>query len=71
MTGMDVMLRKNTQIELEHGRGRATGGERSEPRGRAQRIAGGGVATAAGGFPRAGCAWGTRGPFPEARGTPG
>jgi hypothetical protein len=50
MTGMDVMPGKNAQIELEHGRGRATGGERSEPGGRAQRIAGGGAATAAGGF---------------------
>ena len=50
MTGTDVMSRKNTQIELEHGRGRATGGERSEPGGRALRVAGGGAAAAAGGF---------------------
>jgi hypothetical protein len=44
------MPTKNTQIELEHGRGRATGVERSSPGGRAQRVAGGGAATAAGGF---------------------
>ena len=43
------MPTKNTQIESEQGTGRAAGVERSEPGGRAQRVAGGGATVAAGG----------------------
>ena len=43
------MPTKNTQIELEQDRGRATGVERSESGGRAQRVAAGGAAAAVGG----------------------